>query len=389
MKILIVGSDINSVILAQYIKLQNSEHDIYLTDKDAGSSKYYTALNIPDNDIASICDFVKYNQIEFTIVFSQLAIINGIADVFKKEGFPIFAPLSEAARITFFNSIAKKIMYKLKINTPKFGIFDRENLSVEYVRKTQLPVVIENDFTLFERKSEIYRTFSQAKLGLQKIFENNNEKIVIENYIDEKPLYIYYITDGYNALPMVSIERDSGKEYSVSYAMSEKISVKLASDILQQAIYPLLDDIAKYAGNYIGIIGLKIKISNGRYNVLEFYNDFQQYDLQTFISILNTDILSMLVDAANGCLAENNERVDLTGQYAYTVAVDKDKINTEALYDEDDFAITEDNNKIIITITASTLNFAKEKIYGFLENNCDINIYKEIINADNKKELAI
>ena len=355
MKILIVGSDINSVILAQYIKLQNSEHDIYLTDKDAGSSKYYTALNIPDNDIASICDFVKYNQIEFTIVFSQLAIINGIADVFKKEGFPIFAPLSEAARITFFNSIAKKIMYKLKINTPKFGIFDRENLSVEYVRKTQLPVVIENDFTLFERKSEIYRTFSQAKLGLQKIFENNNEKIVIENYIDEKPLYIYYITDGYNALPMVSIERDSGKEYSVSYAMSEKISVKLASDILQQAIYPLLDDIAKYAGNYIGIIGLKIKISNGRYNVLEFYNDFQQYDLQTFISILNSDILSMLVDAANGCLAENNERVDLTGQYAYTVAVDKDKINTEALYDEDDFAITEDNNKIIITITASTL----------------------------------
>ena len=108
----------------------------------------------------SICDFVKYNQIEFTIATSQLAIINGIADLFKKEGFPIFAPFSEAARITFFNSIAKKIMYKLKINTPKFGIFDRENLALEYVRRTRFPLVIQNDFTLLERECSVYNTYS-------------------------------------------------------------------------------------------------------------------------------------------------------------------------------------------------------------------------------------
>ena len=389
MKILIVGSDLNSIILAQYIKMQNNNHDIYIAGTNIASSEYYTSINIADNDIVSICDFVKYNQIEFTIVFSHLAIINGIADVFKKEGFPVFAPLSEAARVTYFNSIAKKIMYKLKINTPKFGIFDRENLSVDYVRKSKFPIVIENDFTLFGRNSNVYDTFSKAKLGLQKIFENNNEKIVIESYIESNPLYIYFITDGYNALPMVSIERNLVEGYSTTYAISEKIPVRLAADILQNAIYPLLDDIAKYAGNYVGILGLKIKILDGRYNILEFYNNFQHYDLQTFLSICNEDIATLLFDAANGCLADNHSKIELTGKYAYTVAIDKDKIDNDAVYEDNDFMVSEDDNKIIITNMAATLNYAKEILHNSIENSCNKEIFEEIVNASSKKEAAI
>ena len=114
MKILIAGSDLNAFLLAKYIKIQNSSHDIYITTSEECEDGSYTPIDIKENDVPSICDFVKYNQIEFTVATSQLAIINGIADIFKKEGFPIFAPFAEAARITFFNSIAKKIMYKLK-----------------------------------------------------------------------------------------------------------------------------------------------------------------------------------------------------------------------------------------------------------------------------------
>ncbi len=280
-------------------------------------------------------------------------------------------------------------MYKLKINTPRFGIFDRENLSVDYVRKAQFPIVIENDFTLIERQSKIYTTFSKAKLGLKKIFENNNEKIVIENYIDEAPMYLYFITDGYNALPLVSIERKSGDGYSTTYAISEKISVKIAAEILQTAIYPLLDDISKYAGNYTGILGLKIKFLNEKYNILEFYNNFQHYDLQTFLPLLNSDITSLLFDSANGSLADNHERVNLTGNYAYTVAIDKDKININGLFEDNDFSVSEDNNKIIITNTAATLNYAKEELHSYIEPICDKDIYKKITEIDLKKEMAI
>lgn len=388
MKILIAGSDLNAILLAKYLKLQDANHDIYVTTLEKSDDGSYTPLRIRENDIASICDFVKYNQIEFTIATSQLAIINGIADVFKKECFPIFAPFSEAARITFFNSIAKKIMYKLKINTPKFGIFDREALAIDYVRKTGFPIVIENDFTLISRETNIYNSFSKAKLGLQKIFENSNEKIVIENYIDEEPLYVYFITDGFNALPLLGLERTSGKNFTSASAPSKKIPDNILVKILREAIYPLLDDISKYADNYTGIIGLKIKIKNNNFYVLEFYNGFQQYDFQVFLSLLNESLFNLLYDAANGCLADNHNIVELTDSFSYTIAIDKSEI-TNIAEEETDYIETQDEKKLIITNTSATLNYAKENLLEYIETICNKKLFKEIINSDKGKEIKI
>ncbi len=387
MKILIIGNDLNSRLLAQYIKMQNNFHDIYMTGENNSDHEYYTCINIDENDIQNITDFVKYNQIEFTVTFSQTAIINGIADIFNKEGFPIFAPYSESARITYFNSIAKKIMYKLKINTPKFGIFDRENLALEYIRKSKFPIVIENDFTLFERNCNIYKTFTKARAGLQKIFENNNEKIVIENYIDSEPIYIYFICDGYNALKLISLERSSGKDYTTVSAMSEKISETLTQNILETAIYPLLDDIAKFAGAYTGIIGLKIKLNENKYNILEFYNGFQYYDFQAFLSLLNDNLINILYDAANNRLTENRSFIGLTDEYSYTFAINKNLSDINSL--NNDFIESEDNNKIIITSTAATMNHAKTELFEYLKTICNNEIYQNVINSEKEKEIRV
>ena len=380
MKILIVGSDLNSIMLAQYVKLQDSTHDIYITSLDKTEDKSFTPINIRENDVNSICDFVKYNQIEFTIVTSQLAIINGIADKFKKECFPIFAPFAEAARITYFNSIAKKIMYKLKINTPKFGIFDRENLAIEYIRNSKFPIVIGNDFTLISRETKVYETFSKAKLGLQKIFENNNERVVIESYIDIEPIYLYFITDGFNALPLISIERNKCENFSTQTAPSSKLSEEMIVKILKTAVYPLLDDISKYAGNYTGIIGLKTKIYKDNFCIIEFYNGFQEYDFQTFLSLLNEDLLKLLYDTTNGCLADNYDYIKLNDNYSYTISLSRKDIKNTG----NEFIESNDENKYIITNTAPTLNYAKEQLIDYIETICNTEIYKEIIKTEKR-----
>lgn len=387
MKILIVGSDLNAFLLAKYIKFQNTTHDIYVTTNESCEDNSYTPIDIKENDVQSICDFVKYNQIEFTIATSQLAIINGVADIFKKECFPIFAPFSEAARVTFFNSIAKKIMYKLKINTPKFGIFDRENLAIEYVRRTKFPIVIENDFTLLKRECNIYNTYSKAKLGLQKIFENPNEKIVIENYIETEPLYAYFVTDGFNALPLITLERTSGEHFSSVIAPSKKVSDDLLIKILKQAIYPLLDDISKFAEGYTGIIGIKFKLVKDTFAILEFYNGFQYYDLQSFISIANEDIIEILFSAANGSLADNYNCINHNDCFSYSIAVDKSEIASD--FEEEDFIQSEDNKKVIYTNTASTITYAKENLLDYIKNVCSGDLYNKIITTDAKKEVRI
>ncbi len=387
MKILIVGSDLNSLLLAKYIKSQNEEHDIYVTTTDVSAPETFTGLRIRENDVNSIVDFVKYNGIEFTIALSPMAIINGIADEFKKEEFLIFAPYSEAARITYFNSIAKKILYKLKIPTPKFGIFDRENLAIDYIRRSSFPIVVENDFTLMERESNIYPCFSKAKQGIQQIFENGNQKIVIEKYIDEPPLYVYFITDGYNALPLISLERASGEKYTTITAPSQKVSDDIYGKLLQGAIYPILDDITKYTDNYLGIIGLKIKLYKGYFLVHEIYNGFQHYDFQAFLSMVDEDILKLFYDVTIGCLGDDYSYINLKNNHSYTVAIDKLEISKSEILEED-FIESYDDKKYIVSATGATINSAQEQLCDYIKTVTTDEIYEQITSQIKTKELV-
>ena len=377
MKILIVGSDLNALLLAKYIKMQSQKQDIYITTDIKSTDGYFTPVDIKENDISSICDFVKYNQIEFTVVTSELAIINGIADLFNKEGFPDTAPFSEAARVTFFNSIAKKVMYKLKINTPRFGIFDRENIAIDYIRRAKFPLVIMNDFTLNERNCNVYKSYGKAKLALQKIFVNPNEKIVIENYIDTKPVYMYFLTDGYNAVPLISTERKEEDNFTEIISPSDKITGEMTKNILKSAVFPLLDDIAKYEGIYSGIIGMKLKVYENNFYILEYYNGFRNYDLQAFLSLLNEDLADLFYAAAEKHLGERS-RTDTEAKFSYTLAVNKTEIVNEINIEDEDYFITEDDKNIIVTNTASSLNFAKKNLEEYIETICSQETYKEI-----------
>ena len=387
MKILIVGEDINSLLLAKYLKMQNAEHDIYLTTEDDSMPEIFTSIRIRENNISAIVDFVKYNAIEFTITFSTIAIVNGIADVFKQEDFPIFAPCAEPAKITYLNSLAKKIMYKLKINTPKFGIFDRENVAIEYVKNAKYPVVIENDFFLFKRQSYKCDTFSKAKLIIQKMFEEDNEKIVIQNYIEIPPTYMYFITDGFNVLPLTVMKRQGDENYTSIICPETTVSENMILKVLQRAIYPFVDDISQLSKPYIGIIGVKLKIYRDTFVVLDFYNGFENKDFQAFLSILDDDLLSLFYTAAQGNLCDVHHYVNFKEDFSYTISLHKDCMN-EDKYVEEDFFECETANSYVCTVTSPTLVGAKEKLIDYVCSFTKEDILSKIKENELEKELV-
>ncbi len=46
----------------------------------------------------------------------------GIVELFNNNNQKIFAPSQNASKIIFDKSLMKKVLYKLRIPTPKFGI---------------------------------------------------------------------------------------------------------------------------------------------------------------------------------------------------------------------------------------------------------------------------
>ena len=66
------------------------------------------------------------------------------------------------------------MLYKLNIPTPKFGIFEKQNIAVDYIKNLKTPFVIKTN----ERSSAVVLTSQKsAKIILDSGFAQKNQKL--------------------------------------------------------------------------------------------------------------------------------------------------------------------------------------------------------------------
>ncbi|MGN0015522.1 MAG: hypothetical protein ACI37T_08915, partial [Candidatus Gastranaerophilaceae bacterium] len=169
MIILIVGSDVNACSIAERVSKSPNIDVVFMTSSEK-LCDFAQNVDISETDNEELLDFAIENGVAFTIVTSTLAIQNNIAEVFTDARQQIFAPSSQAAACGIYKSTAKKTMYRLKIPTMKFGIFDREIPAVEYASSSRKTLVIKNDTHILGEHPVFASTFKQAKSAIEHCF---------------------------------------------------------------------------------------------------------------------------------------------------------------------------------------------------------------------------
>lgn len=377
MRILIVGSDANAYTIAKTMSELKQVDLVFVAPGNDNIKEFATSIDIQDNNIEELLDFAQANEINLTIVTSEKAIMNSIANVFNKHNLNIFAPTSDAARIASNRSSTKKTLYKLRIQTPKFGIFDRENLAIDYARKSKYPLVIKND-TNFEGDNGVFcNTFPKAKLAIEKLFENFNKKILIEDYVRANQVSFYVITDGYTALPIGRAcnkrRNDESfygeqKDINASYSPDYYISNELESKIMTRVVYPIIDEISKHSSPYVGILGIDLLINGNNFQVSEFRTFFDSLDLQSVLPLIKDNLYDLFFAATFGSLSDEYTKINFLDLSSISLEIENgSKIKEEP---EEEIRISySSNKKIILTSLGATLNSAKNNLHDYLESN--------------------
>ena len=197
-KILIIGNSANAYSLAKKLSADN---EIFVIPESDSLKEFATCIDIRENSINEILEFVMENDIDLTIPISIESINSNIVEVFQKNNLPIFGPTKTSSEGLFNKLLAKKLLYKLRIPTPKFGIFEKENMALDYVKNTKSPFVIK---TKNNSDTVILTSKNIAKNIINTIFLQKGEKVLIEDYIQGTSFNFYIITDGYKALPFDS-----------------------------------------------------------------------------------------------------------------------------------------------------------------------------------------
>ena len=197
-KILIIGNSLKAYSLA---KLLSSKYEIYITPASDTLKEFTNTLDIREDNIAELLEFVLENGIDLTIPVSEECLKTDIVEIFNKNNLQIFAPNKEAASIVLDKAYAKKVLYKLRIPTPRFGIFEKQNMVIDYIKNLKNPFVLK---TNTNNSAAVFSSFNIAKNCIDFSFIEKNKKIIIEDYIYGTPFSFYTITDGYKALPIGS-----------------------------------------------------------------------------------------------------------------------------------------------------------------------------------------
>ena len=388
-KILIIGNGAKEYALAKKLSENN---EIYVTPSSDGLKEFATCLDIREDSTHELLEFVMENDIDMTIAVSGKAISSDIASLFTQHKQQIFAPAGKAYEIIANKAQAKKVLYKLRIPTPKFGIFEKQNLASDYIKNQKYPFVIKNNDN---NSATIITSENTAKIILETAFSEKNKKIIIEDYVYGTPFSFYTITDGYKALPLGSsltykhsLEGNGGQLTSGMGACvpNYKLSVENEYFIMDNIIYPTLDYL-EIAGNpYLGILGVNgILTEEGEVVILGWQSFTQDCDTDAILNGIDDDLYDLFESCIIGSFSDEVETINTSSKQSVSLVLscknkdNKENIITglEALDEDTDitFCPTVTKNKyleweasngadLILTCSASSLAKACEKVYN-------------------------
>ncbi len=320
MRIMIVGGGGREHALAWKISQSEQVEEIICVPGNPGIAETARCIEIAGGDSPEeLASLARENGIDLTLVGPEAPLVNGIVDVFLERGLQILGPEKEAAMLEGSKIWAKDLMQDCGIPTASFSEFSRYAEAVSYLKDCFYPPVIKADGLAAGKGVIVPSSRQEAEEGLKRImldreFGDAGDKIVMEEKLEGEEASLLALTDGNEVIMLPPAqdhkpvgEGDTGPNtggmgsYSPAPILSENM-VEQAKEII---FYPLLAELKRRGLKYRGVIYAGLIIKDGSFSVLEFNVRFGDPETQAIIPRLDSDLVPLLRDAAEGKLKDS------------------------------------------------------------------------------------
>lgn len=389
-KVLIVGNSAKEYALVK--KFKNYDCDIFVLSGNSAISELAECVDIREENVQEILEYVLENAIDLTIVTSEVAIKNNIAELFQTNNQLIFCPTAQSAQFTLSRSAGKRFLYKLRIPTPRFGIFDKLPLAIDYLKNAPMPQVIRADENSNSADRLVCTTFAASKTFVEDLFNKDENKVVLEDYVYGHEFTIYVVTDGYSALHLATVanykfaeDGDGGILTSGvgAYTPDYKISSDIENSVMQNVVERVLASLQRKETPYLGVLGIDcVLTTDGNFVTLDFKPFLSDHDAEAVLNLVDENLLTLFEACAVGSFADDYEKIDVSDNSSVSCVISSRKkgeiIKGLELVESDitHFATTKnkyfeyetvEGKTLVLTKTAKTLSRARNHLYEDVE----------------------
>lgn len=389
-KVLIVGNSAKEYALVK--KFKNYDCDIFVLSGNSAISELAECVDIREENVQEILEYVLENAIDLTIVTSEVAIKNNIAELFQTNNQLIFCPTAQSAQFTLSRSAGKRFLYKLRIPTPRFGIFDKLPLAIDYLKNAPMPQVIRADENSNSADRLVCTTFAASKTFVEDLFNKDENKVVLEDYVYGHEFTIYVVTDGYSALHLATVanykfaeDGDGGILTSGvgAYTPDYKISSDIENSVMQNVVERVLASLQRKETPYLGVLGIDcVLTTDGSFVTLDFKPFLSDHDAEAVLNLVDENLLTLFEACSVGSFADDYEKIDVSDNSSVSCVISSRKkgeiIKGLELVESDitHFATTKnkyfeyetvEGKTLVLTKTAKTLSRARKHLYEDVE----------------------
>jgi len=314
MKILVVGSGGREHALVWKLKQSPTVRDIFVAPGNAGTAQLATNLLLSTTN--EIVDWLKKNRADLVVVGPDNYLEEGIVDKIKELGIPVFGPTKAAAEIEWSKSFAKQFMKEEGIPTASFHVFSDYKKASEYIKTQKFPLVIKANGLALGKGVVVAHNLSEAEQALkkmmnEKIFGSAGTEVVIEEFLVGKEISIHAFCDGETAILFPAAEdhkrifdEDKGPNTGGmgTIAPVPWVSDKILKEIEEKIVQPTLRALKKRGRPFCGILFPGVMITDEGPKVIEFNARFGDPETQSYMRILETDLVEILLACINGTL---------------------------------------------------------------------------------------
>ncbi|MGC8768225.1 phosphoribosylamine--glycine ligase [Calditerrivibrio sp.] len=333
MKVLVIGSGGREHAIAWKLSESPKVSKVYCAPGNGGTAneKKCENVDIKPLDFERLANFVKENDVYFTIVGPEEPLAKGVSDYFEKRGLKIFGPKKDGAFLEASKAFAKEIMVSAGIPTAYHREFDNFEEALKFLKEKGVPIVIKADGLAAGKGVTVAHNFEDAENALKEIFIDKlfgeaGNRVVIEEFLTGEEASFIAITDGNNILPFASsqdhktvYDNDTGPNTGGmgAYSPAPIVDQSVYEKVMNKVMYPLLNELQKRKIDYKGFIYAGLMIDNGEPKVLEFNCRLGDPETQPLLFRMKSDFFELIDCAINGDLDE----FDITWYDEYSVGV--------------------------------------------------------------------
>ena len=320
MKVLIIGSGGREHAIAYALNKSPLVSELHAIPGNPGISEIATCHKGNVEDLEGILNFVKENNIDFTVVGPEVPLCLGLVDLLEDNGFKAFGPRKEAATLEGSKVFSKEFMVKHNIPTAKYLEVKTYIDAVNALDKFEYPVVVKADGLAAGKGVVIAYNENEAKEALKSMMIDGSlkeaaDKVILEEFLEGFECSLLCFTDGETIIPMVSskdhkqiYDENKGPNTGGMGTVSPNPFLPENMDEIfkEEILTPFVNGLKKDNLDYRGVIFIGLMIKDNKPKVLEFNVRFGDPETQSILLRLDSDLFEIMQKVSEKKLNEVN-----------------------------------------------------------------------------------